>query len=485
MKKISLFLALALVIACSEDEKKTKPKPGNEDATQWAQCKGEGVLVVNESGAAITGAQVLIGEALNTPFTGNFLVSGGDGMVPQPAGWTMTAAVTAQASGYVRTTYFARAPGGCLTMVLRKTAQTPSFKLSGETKDTTVVSNDGYADFGLVISALTRSDLLAFDISKVISAQMDTISALGQKIEIPSNITLPRQTESYVLPITLDKPSYRLYFGEKGSQKIYAAKGRFPFQSTIDKVRNRKKFYELLNDFTIMSGVVRDLPVADGQNLPVNEIAFTGKRAFKAPALGSGEILIALAAFDVKGAMMPTDVKRIEANETRNLTINSAAPAIAIGVLKNETEFESGSGGTDRLSAVILPFNSTLSPSFIPLIPNPRLVNGELFVTRPGPLTGIHELATLAILSDVKSVQVGSTTLPFLIHQWEAYAPQWVDHMTFPQWPSARTDESAAPAGAKKRWEVTFIGSQLKDTAEMGQPVIDAATHVTHSSLDF
>lgn len=485
VKKLALFLAaMTVVVGCSQDDKKTKKPEGN--ARNFAQCTGDGILVADETGTALAGAQVLIGDAVNSPFSGNFLTSDANGFVARPAGWTMPATVTAQANGFVRTTYFARTPGSCLTMTLNKPAKVPTLELSGETTKHPSVDKDGFLEFGLVISALTRNDVLGFDINKVISTQVDTISVMGQSIEIPSNVTVPKQTENYILPITIEKPAYRLYFGDKGQHKVFAAQGRFPFKKVIDEVRAKKKFYELINDFSITGGVVRDLSPSRGVNLPVNELAFTAKKNFKAPAMNSKEILIALAVSQMNGYMVPTDVKRIESNQTMGLATYSKAPAMAVGVLKNEDEFQ-GTNNTDRLSAVMLPLNTSVNPTFLALIPNPRRVGADLQMTPPKSVGGVNELATLAVLSDVKELQMGKNTLPFLIHNWEVYAPSWVDKMDLPTWPASATDvpTDADPSAQKKRWEVTFLGSELTNAADLGQPTIEAATHVTHSSVDF
>ncbi|MNT17354.1 hypothetical protein D3C72_1524980 [compost metagenome] len=64
--------------------------------------------------------------------------------------------------------------------------------------------------------------------------------------------------------------------------------------------------------------------------------------------------------------------------------------------------------------------------------------------------------------------------------QWEVYAANWVDRMDLPQWP----DEAPAGAG-KKRWDVNFVGSQTSSQPALGPAMIEAATHVTHSSVTF
>lgn len=481
-KRILLLLSpLLFFTACSETEKPSKPESQVE--TQGAQKIENGLTVVDDDGRAIAGAKILIGNALNDPFPGNFLITDANGQIAIPTAWTKAQPVTVQAPGFVRLTQFARLPQEA-TFQLRRNSKQPTLQLSGITTGHAVKNRDGFVDFGLVMSAMSRNDILALDLNKVVSSQVDKMTVAGQDIEIPSNITLPVQTESYLFfPITLNKPNYRLFFPEKGVQRVFAAAGRFPFKTVIDEMRGGKKFYDVINYFSITSGVVRDVNITNGarQDLPIGELSFNAPKSFKAPNLGKNQVLITLSTADLNGWLVPTDLKRLQSNQTVSMATLNGKPNFALGVLKNADEFDSSSAGTDRLSAVILPFQGALTPQFLPLIPNPKvLANGDLQSMKPASLRGVNELATYAIYSEVKEIPLGSDAkLPFLNRLWEVYAPEWVDHMDMPIWPEGTLRPE------KKRWEVAYIGSQLKDKVDLGQAVIEAATHVTHSSLDY
>lgn len=296
-------------------------------------------------------------------------------------------------------------------------------------------------------------------------------------------MALPRQRESYILPIRLEKPSYRLSFAKEGVQRVFAAQGRFPFKSVVDDARKGVPFYDLINHFSIMGGVVRDLQIkGPGKvDLPVNELKFATRRNFKAPALGGNEVMISMAVADLNGWLVPTDVKKLGSNESRALSVMNDGNILALGVLKKSDEFEGA--GMDRLSAVLSPFTTSgFTPQFLSLIPDPQVLSsGDLRFTRPSQApSSVNALATIAIYSEIKEIPTNNgKTIPFLSRLWEVQAPRWVDGMNLPTWPEG------TPKPLKKRWEVAYIGSQSKQNVELGQAVIDAATHVTHSSKDF
>ncbi|MBX3041488.1 MAG: hypothetical protein KF789_12340 [Bdellovibrionaceae bacterium] len=479
-KWILLICLSAFLWSCSDDDGgKRSPKPkvdyGEQEALGF-------ISVLDENDRPLNGAKVLIGNALNSPFSGNFLTTNQRGQVMAPEAWEQALPVTVQANGYVRVTHFLRAPGGA-TFRLQPHATPPSIQLSGTTTGHTIKDNDGFIDFGLVISALTRNDILAFDLTKVISSQMDSISVVGQKLDIPSNVALPRQRETYLLPIRLEKPAYRLSFAKEGVQRVFAAQGRFPFKAVIDEARREVPFYDLINHFSITGGVVRDIQIkGPGKvDLPVNELSFSTRRNFKAPALGSNEVMISMAVASLNGWLVPTDVKKLGSNETRALSVMNSGEVLALGVLKNSNEFDGA--GVDRLSAVLSPFpTSGFTPQFVSLIPDPQVLNnGDLRFSRPSQTpSSVNALATIAIYSEIKEIPTNNgKTMPFLSRIWEVHAPKWVDGMNLPTWPDG------TPKPLKKRWEVAYIGSQKQQNAELGQAVIDAATHVTHSSKDF
>lgn len=116
----------------------------------------------------------------------------------------------------------------------------------------------------------------------------------------------------------------------------------------------------------------------------------------------------------------------------------------------------------------------------LPLIENPRLSNpGEILMPRFESIPGVQKIGTYSVLSAELEIQQGNAKVKVMNPQWEVYAQSWVDRMQLPQWPNDQE-----PRG-KKRWEVNFIGSQTASQAAPGAAMIEAATHVTHSSISF
>lgn len=477
----------AIFVGCSKDEKPNKPGDGKV-ATYLSNllvkpADVQTLTISSLDGKALAGAQVLIGDKLNSPFSGNFLTADSNGVIILPAEWTSAETLTVQAPGYLRSTYLLQEPGN-LEIKLRPIPSKTMYEVSGLTQGHPVVDKDGYIDFGLVLPGLTKTDLLSFDMDTVISPEDDIISAAGQEMKVPSNVTLPRQRESYgIFPVTLEKPTYRVYFNQLGVSRIFAARGRFPFSTVVGELRNGAKFPDLINHFAIQGGGIRDIEIINNKaklDIPIKELNFTDKKTVNAPNIAKDELFISVSVTENSGYLIPTDVKRTSGNKAIALNTLPNSTSQVLGVVKKQNEMTSGKPGADRLSATVLPFTDGVKPTMLPLLANPTM-NGPSILQVPAitSIAGVNPIATYSLLSQIEEKTVNGKKVTALNRYWEVYGAGWKDRIVLPEWPNDKS-----PVG-KKRWEVTLVGSQNSSLPAVGPAMIDSATHVTHSSLDF
>ena len=200
MKTLSNFtrlvvVGLCLVLSlsgCGDDEGDKPKKFGNEKPNQQDITPNH-LRLLAPDGSPIVGAQYLIGSAQNTPFPGNFGVTNEKGEFSIPEAWVVPEMVTVDAPGYLRATYMGLEPRARDIRMTKKFLA--SSELRGRTTGHTVRDRDNIIDYALVMGAMSRQDLLNFQIQKVMSPLNDKITVVGQDVEIPSNISLPRQTE--------------------------------------------------------------------------------------------------------------------------------------------------------------------------------------------------------------------------------------------------------------------------------------------------
>lgn len=438
------------------------------------------VRFVDDLGSPIANAKVLFGNKIGD-FENNFVLSDANGEVLRPRDFdTTTMPLTVQAEGYVRQTVYGLTQS---TLTLNLKTDEKRYELKGQVRNLPIKNGDGFIDFALVMPALTKKDLLNFDLNTVMSPYFDTITVASNDINLPSNVSLPKQNERYFISITLDKPIYRTYLKRSGQHKVFAAQGRFPFKAVVDEFRDDKQFFELINYFSITGGALRDVQVANqttNLDMPANEIKFSKKGSFKAPVANKGEVLVAVAANKVNDYMIPSDVKRLTSGKAQQMNLLENAESYLVTVAKKASEFGTLTP-SDRMSAALLKFEEGVQPELLPLIANPAVLERgtKLQIPALAPSKSISALATLLVLSKVQEFKQGSTIIQVLHNEWEVYSPGWITSMSLPEWPEdTRID-------GKKRWEVNLIGNNQLIQNKIGQELVEAATHVTHSSVDF
>jgi hypothetical protein len=477
------LLILGLTVGCSEDSDSTKkpaPKQQEYDWFSLSEPVEKKLQITDETGAPIAGAKVLIGNGVDSPFRGNFLVADPQGQVQIPLAWAQEEMVTVAAPGFVRATFLSLAPVG-KQLILRKAFGVPQVEVAGLGTGFKVKDFDKISDFGVMMSALRKHDFFTFDLGMVISPQMDKIEAVGQKMNVPSNVSIPRQKESYsIVTVTLDKPKYRIYFHEYGPKTVYAIRGQFPFKKVVDELRDGKMFLDLINHFDIQGGAIRELAVNAPKtdlDIPVNELNFAQKLGAKAPSFASDETLLMLAASEYKGLYLPTDVKKVDAGKVKNLNVAAGSTPYLIRVLKPKNETTLGAG---RLSAAIEPFFEGTQPELLPLMPSPQVAGlHKVSFQPPASRQDVQELATFSMLSTVVKTKEGEVERETVTRVWDVYGQGWISGFTLPKMPGDTEIQG------NKRWEVSVVGSQTSGLVDLGPKVFETATHASLTFTDF
>lgn len=481
-KSALLVTPFLTLLACGQN-------PGNlntssqETALISPSRQSQLIGVVDEDGKAVAGAQILIGTAANQPFADNFVVTDANGKITAPIGWTNEQPVTIQVKDYVRATYLKQTPQG-QNFTVRKKIANKNIELNGLTSGYSITDYDGWIDFGVVVPAISKANFFNFDVTSFISPYNDTISVIGKDIKVPSNISLPEQSESYFISITLAKPKYRTIFKTPGNKTVFAIKGKFPLSEVVDEIRGGKDFTRLTNFFNFSGGSLREVNLQKKTtlNIPMNDIKFSKKAAIRAPQQRSDEVVMAVSLAPTKSMFYPADIKGLPPGKTISMNQVDAKSQL-LSVLKKKDEMKPGKPNFDRLSASFLPMSANMTPTFLSLLDAPR-VNNALNInignatlpqnTKPG--------AAYLVLSKVDQVEVTGTKVDLLDNQWEVYSPEWSRNVEVPAWPNDKL-----PTG-NLRWEVTLTAvpeQNSLDSKELGPKWLEAASHATRSSTDF
>lgn len=360
-------------------------------------------------------------------------------------------------------------------------------EISGTTNSYTLKDKDGIVDFSLVMPAMSIEELMNFDLARIISPENDELNILSKKFEVPSNLSLPKQTESYFLSFTLDKPGFRSYVRDLGNYNLYALHGSFPVKKVIDAAQSGQTLFEMVNLLTFkgggsetieVKGVTKDIKIA------INEWTLGSSTTVTAPTIAKGKEVLAFTLFKDGDDLYPADIKRVLSAKTEKLTTRAGADSYVLSVLVNNTQKSAmeqlritdgnitaaifGSSESratfdlNQISYTIQPVAAAgVAPEFLPQIAAPQyaLATGALVATPPQTVGAVVPYATLVSISEVTTAGTANLPLDFKNHLWSGVNMGWISGTTLP------ADAMAMlKPGAKYAVEVIYLGTMTANT---------------------
>ncbi len=471
MKHCGRLILLLLVSACAENSGQTNLANGEKAAS----LRNE-IHIVNEKGQPIANAKVMVGYN-ESAFPNNILITDQNGNVEVPTAWVGEQPLTIMADNYIRTTYLHQAPIA-KTFAINPFRTIPSQEVKGITTGYPELKRDDKIDFGLVLQLLPKTAYFQFDLGLFISPDSDVIEVMGSKKNIPSNVSLPDQSERYLFfNIRFNKPVYRTYFHEAGNYELIASHGRFPFKKMLDEFQAGKGFTEVVNLFDFLEGGLHVVTAPGAADLAINGFKFQGAQSVKAPAIPVGFSYFASSLQTENNLMYPADVKRLLSNETANLKMSPVSTAnLLLAAVAKEEKLENGATRLNpSMSIAILPFVAGTTQTYLPLISAP-VVAGENITVTPPPADGFRKMGTYLSLQDVKVEMVEQQYHEQVTKVWEIYSDVWESQIRLPK------VQAQLEMLNETRWESLFLATKASRNIATGPAMFDVAEYVTRNA---
>ena len=456
------------------------------------------IQVFNQANQAVANAQVLIGTAVGNPFKDNLKITDANGFVSLEE-WTEATHITVQAQGYIRQTLLNQRPG---TMQIKLSTAYMKTRpvIKGQVTGLPVKDGDKMMDFSLVIPTISKADLMSFSLDSIVSPFDDTIDIIfGKKADLPSNVSLPTQKEKYnfLISLTLSKPEHRVYATNYGQKTFYAFSGKFPFKEVMEQLNSNKQFYEVMNSFIFTNGSIREINVTaptSNLNIPSGEIKFEGPVAnVKSSTIAADEVVMLFTVNDLSGGrFVPSDLKRLEANQTAALKTIAGKQVQIVSLLKKAADFDSATrDSADRSSSSMVPYKAGMQSSLLPLLPSGPTVTMDaggaykIIVPKASNRTfeaeALNELAISVVISNKNMITDGQKQVEILERKWEVLGTGWPGEINLPLWPLEDSEDATA---VKRKFEVNLIGSETQKQTDLGDDLVKAATHVTKGAAE-
>lgn len=499
-----LFLGLTtsgLIVGCGPLGTESNRSEVDNGASIAPQPASNQVAVTDLFGRPLPGAEILFGNSAGIPFSANILKTDASGLVIWPTGWKQELPITITAPGFVRATYLSRAPGS-YTFPLRPARSVAGIALAGKTTGFGRLVSNGVLDVSLVFAAIPRATLGSLELTALIGNGVDKVSVYGQQLELPNNLSVPAQTETYfgIIPVSLDKLKYQISVPAQGVYRLAAVRAQFDFKKTVDDLRAGSSFFDIINRFQFKSYATRDLSLTlplQTADLPSDEVKLQPKLSVMAQGLPSGYAMLATAAIESQGLCVVTDVKRLLENEKRNLMIpdisqvNSGSGVLLRSIKKYQPSRTDFSGSDfEEMSSVVTSFGAggiqgQAPVSYYPIL-KPIVTTARSLVFSPpggvlGGTYGIVEEQTNVTLSKVALVSSGTLWLVDKTPIWDFYGPGQIARIDIPTMGNDPWMQSG-----RYRWELLYAGRQAGGARlPLGPRWNASGTHFVKTATDF
>lgn len=458
------------------------------------------ISIVDQKGVPIVGALVLVGPQLGVPFADNVLKSNSSGEIALTGeksrlNWT-DVPVTIEAPGFVRTTVygvsFDQSRQGLSQIVLQHAHSPLKAELIGKTSGYGRTASNGTLDVSLVFPSVADAELGRLELTSLIGAGVDRVSVYGQELELPENLSVPQQTESFMgfIPVTLNKPQYRVRFPAAGDLGVSAVRAQFDFKKTVADLRDGKSFFDLINRFQFRSMATRYLTLKTGvqsYDLPIDEERLVPRIQVQGVGLPQGYAMIAIAAQGQGGRFAISDVKRLLNGERYNLVASEKGITRGdlmrlVRSLKKYQPSRTDFSGYDyeEVSTVVSHIDASAGQVAAPNVRfleflRPLATSGRsLHLDAPsGAVGGIAIARGRVMLSKVQPVSSGSLWLVEKTPLWEFRFPGVRPRIDIPAFGKDPWSEVG-----RYRWEHEYLGHDVAvSTSNL--------THHVRTAVDF
>lgn len=437
--------------------------------------------VTGPNGQAIAGAKVMVGDATSGR---QFITTDANGKFQAPSDWKSPEVVSILANGYTRASFYNQTPNGQIFQ-LHLADKTPTLEAKGVANgfDPYMVEKDGNVDLALVIPMLKREEIYFFNESQVLSTENDYIEVFGQKIPVPSNISIPRQKEKYgFVTFTVDKPIYRQKFSYPGDYQMMAIRVR----TTVGALKDRLPPLELLNEVQVNGGSERSVNVSEKgamQDFSIGELQFNAKMKVTAPTdVPNGMVMLTMPLVRSGTSLYPSDVKSLKAREARQLSVPSTGANDLLNVITATDRTKNLAASANLLDIS----NTSQTMQFLGILNKPTGDMTKVMVARPIVPTGIEPAGMYVSLSTVVSQMIDEVKVETTTRLWELFLTDWNEQITLPTLPSGMNLEKSP--NVTYRWEVSFMASdkmKTQQSRDVLSNLVKDISYVTRNSSDF
>ncbi len=406
------------------------------------------IKVVDEFSFPIKNAQILIGDALNNPFIGNYLITNDLGELNTPSEWISTQNITTDASGFIRQTIYNVNPAKIqqdIYIIQLKTLRYEKLNsISGEITNLPLIEKDKLIDFAVITKSFSQNNLKDVQQGDFLSPFSDSIILFAQNVSIFSNASVPTQKEYYGLPIKIEKPIYTIMDDTKRTLDLVSLSGNFIFKTVVDELKAGKTFFDIINifEFNQLNNTPSDFRENQfGLNISSQNVLLSDKRLLQNRFINVEETsLVIPLATQKNNDFWPVGLKKLNASEVVFIQAPRQSNLQILSFIKNTSELKFN----DQFEKVSITLNSNQKfskSSYLPIGELPQLWTAEDTFQKLITLKVISVPSDLmptgqsVILSSTYDYQYKNQSKKMNSPKWELLSENYTDQIAIPQWP--------------------------------------------------
>jgi hypothetical protein len=445
--------------------------------------------------APIGGAFVMVGPAKGIPFAGNTGFASPAGIITFTiAGLAGPQTVTAGAAGFAYSAVIASAVGTVTLPLYPSVAQTgiygPKARVTGQVTGIGTVSNDGKLDIAMVLPAISIDAALGGSLPIEVPPDTTTFPVIGEVV-LPGNVTVPTQTEYFILQFS--KPDYKMDLPAQTTQSMYAITARIAIADLINFPSGGDPTGLLKRAEIREFGIERNRPVGNGATIPINAdidlrtqltVGVVGApngsditvlSLGSLPLPGGGEEIVG---YDTDFALADTLGAFLLASSVPSGDIGDIANLVA-GIYQDSSAYAAFSSGRIDRTHFTLPATRSLADFYAP--PELTRQGARLFWddvhtgSEPAPTWSLHSISA-GPLSPTDST-VATTLL------WRIIAPAAAGEFALPSlpaeapgFPAGLVDVDSTPEADRLIWSA-WIANPSGDLTDVLVNPMDGVTH--------
>lgn len=474
--KLALALSLLFFIACSSDldTKGPEPTPNSLDepyspkeSIPQKNLKNQNAFVLQSAGKLVAQAEVYLNDRLigHTDLNGALEIQ---------ADWSLPATLSFKKIGFI-TTSFHTVERKAQLFTIDPIDGEGRIEVRGNTSGYGKLKKDDVLDFSILVPTLTTNSLIHFDMSYLISSEVDKIELrFGKSMTVPSNVVFPDQTEKYLFfNIRVNKPIYRMYFRKPGAYNLVALHGQASFSGLVDKGTNTPIF-DMLNSFNFKQAGIESFNLNDSleKNIPINTINFDRNLKITSPKISSSQTLLAAALKPYGEQLIPTDIKRLYSDQTVLLNTSSVGDTYTLSVLKREPQDITDNTLTQLSLSLEKVITYDHMPTLLPLVRAPQVFDDKLLSKAPQTSESIEPIGTWYVLSKVEQYYIENELIEKKTRLWSHWNQNgWVEQLALPKLKWSKDPSEIY------RWEVIYLGKHNDSELEV--------SHISKNATDF